>query len=60
MHVAMCNIYHTDVVVSFMRSTYSVNENGKIVEIELVLTKPSSTDFTVQVMNVDVTATGGK
>ena len=56
----MCNIYHTDVAVSFMRSIYSVNENGKIVEIELVLTKPSSTDFTVQVMNVDVTATGGK
>ena len=43
-----------------MKSTYSINENGKAIEVELVLTKPSSTDFTVQVMNVDVTATGGK
>ena len=56
----MYNIYHTDVAMSFMRSTYSVNENGEMVEIELVLTIPSSTDFTLQVMNVDVTATGGK
>ena len=43
-----------------MESTYSVNENGEIVEVKLVLTKPSSTNFTVQVMNTDVTATGGK
>ena len=51
---------YIDVAVSFMKSTYSVNENGGAIEVELVLTKPSSTDFTIQVMNVDVTATGGK
>ena len=43
-----------------MESTYTVNENGGAIEVELVLTKPSSTNFTVQVMNVDVTATGSK
>ena len=43
-----------------MKLAYSVNENGEAIEVELVLTKPSSTNFTVQVVNVDVTATGGK
>ena len=43
-----------------MESTYSVSENGGAIVVELVLTKPSSTDITVQVMNVDVTAIGGK
>ena len=58
--MCVCNICHIDIAVSFVESTYSVKENGKAIEIELVLTKPSSTDFTVQVMNTDVTTTGGK
>ena len=58
--MCVCNIYHIDIAVSFMESTYSVNENGGAIKVELVLTKISSTDFTVQVMNVDGTATGGK
>ena len=58
--VCVCNIYHIDIAVSFMESTYSVSENGGAIVVELVLTKPSSTDITVQVMNVDVTAIGGK
>ena len=37
---------------------YGVDEDDGAVQVELVLTKPSSTDFTVQVMNTDVTATG--
>ena len=43
-----------------MKSTYSITENGEAIEVELVLTKPSSSSFTIQVMNVDVTAIGGK
>ena len=41
-----------------MNPMYAADEDDGTVQIELVLTKPSSTDFTVQVMNTDVTATG--
>ena len=41
-----------------MNPMYAVDEDNGAVQVELVLTKPSSTDFTVQVMNTDVTATG--
>ena len=55
---SICNINRIDVAVSFIKSTYNINEDDGAVQVELVLTKPSSADFTVQVMNVDGTATG--
>ena len=43
----------------FNQSTYSVNENAGPAQPVLVLSNPSSTAFTVQVTNTDVSATGG-
>ena len=46
------------VVVFFNDSTYNVVERNGYVQPVLVLSKPSSTDITVQVINIDGTATG--
>ena len=57
-YVFICNIYHVDVTVSFMDPRYNVNEHDGTVQLVLVLTKPSSTEFTLQVTNDDNTAVG--
>ena len=45
--------------VSFNQSTYSVNEDDGPAQPVLVLSNPSSTDITVQVISSDdITATG--
>ena len=41
----------------FSQSLYSVTENAGLVEPVLVLSNPPSSDITVQVSNVDITAT---
>ena len=46
------------IVVFFNDSTYNVVERNGYVQPVLVLSKPSSTDITVQVINIDGTATG--
>ena len=51
-------MYHIVVVVYFMESTYSTTENNGVAQIVLVLTKPSATIVTVQVVNNDDTAVG--
>ena len=54
----MSCVYHIDVAVHFMKSRYVVVENNGAVQLVLVLTKPSSTEITVEIMNNDITATG--
>jgi len=43
----------------FTQSAYSVDENNGPVQPVLVLSNPSSTDITVQVFNINITAFGG-
>ena len=55
---AIYNVYYLiDVTVMFSQSLYSVTENAGLVEPVLVLSNPPSSDITVQVSNVDITAT---
>ena len=54
----MSCVYHIDVAIHFMESRYVVVENNGAVQLVLVLTKPSSTEITVEVMSNDITATG--
>ena len=42
----------------FNQSVYSVNEDAGLVQPVLVISNPSSTDITVQVINTDGSATG--
>ena len=42
----------------FNQSVYSVNEDAGLVQPILVISNPSSTDITVQVINTDGSATG--
>ena len=44
-------------IVSFHKSRYSIDESNKQVEVVLVLSKPKLTDITVQVTDLNVTAT---
>ena len=48
----------TAITVSFSQSTYTVGEDDGVVQPVLVLSNPSSTDITVQVISTDNTATG--
>ena len=44
--------------VKFSQSTYSIDEDHRLVQPVLVLSKPSSTDIIVQVRHNDNTTTG--
>ena len=44
--------------VNFSQSLYSVNENSGSVEIVMILSNPSPSDITVQVINTEGSATG--
>ena len=44
--------------MGFSQSTYSVHEDAGPVQLGLVLSNPSSTNITVQVLSTDGTATG--
>ena len=46
--------------VKFSQVTYSVGENNVMVQIELVLSNPSSTNIIVQVFNTDRSAANGE
>ena len=46
--------------VKFSQMAYSVGENNVMVQIELVLSNPSSTNITVQVFNTDRSAANGE
>lgn len=65
LNTTMCIIYfdfvlaiYIDAAVFFNQSTYSFNENDRIAEFLLVLSKPSSMNITLQVINDDITAVG--
>ena len=61
MYMAMSTyvVYHLlAIFVMFSENIYSVNENSGSVQFVLVLNNPSSTDITVQVTNIDLSATG--
>ena len=49
--------YFVDVTVMFRQPVYSVKENAGVVKPVLVLSKPSSVDITVQVIDVQGRAT---
>ena len=44
--------------MSFVQSTYLVDETDKSVEIEMILSNQSSIDVIVQVTSTDIQATG--
>ena len=44
--------------IIFSKSTYSIDEDAGPAQPVLVLSNPSSTDITVQVRSIDITATG--
>ena len=44
--------------MSFVQSSYSVNETDEVVQVEIILSNISSTNIEVQVENTDVTAIG--
>ena len=44
--------------MKFSQSTYRVNESRGVVQPVLVLSNPSSTDITIEVLNIDITAVG--
>ena len=51
-------IVSADITVSFDRSSYSINENSGLSQHVLVLSNPSSTNITVQVIDKSSTAIG--
>jgi len=52
------SFYYVAANVSFAQSTYFVNETDNFVQVEMVLSNPSSTNVTVQIISSDVTGTG--
>ena len=44
--------------VNFSQSSYSVNENEKMIDLPLLLSNPLSTDITVEVFSTNESATG--
>ena len=46
----------TAIMITFGQSSYSVNEDDGVVQPELILSNPSSSSFTAQVISKDITA----
>ena len=44
-------------MLNFSQSLYIVNEEDGVVQPELILSNPSSTDFTVSIVTNNITAT---
>jgi len=51
-------VVSTSILLKFDQSTYSADEDDGLVQATLVLSNPSSTDITVQVIDTADTATG--
>ena len=58
-HVIYNILCFAAITVMFSETMYSVIENNGPAQPVLVLSNPSSMDFTVQVTSADITATGG-
>ena len=55
----MCDIFtifYIDITVTFSQPIYSVDEDSGPAQTELVLSNPSSTNITIQVLNSDGSA----
>ena len=50
-------MYLIAATIRFDQPRYSVDENSKLMQPVLVLSKPQSTDITVEVIDSDITAT---
>ena len=48
----------TSITVNFYQSKYIVNEKDQLLQPQLVLNESSSTNITVQIKSIDITATG--
>ena len=48
----------TSITVNFHQSKYIVNEKDQLLHPQLVLNESSSTNITVQIKSIDITATG--
>ena len=59
MFLICCIFLSIAVLVSFVRSTYSVDEDAGPAQLVLVLSNPTSLEFNVTVFNTDGSATGG-
>jgi len=46
------------IILNFNQSSYNINEDDGVVQPELILSNPSSTEFTVQVISNSITAVG--
>ena len=46
------------VIIKFENSSYSIDERNRPVKPVLILSNPSSTNITVNILNIDDTATG--
>ena len=46
-------ILHIAATVNFSQSMYSVNENNLMIQLMLILSNPSSREFTIDVLNTD-------
>ena len=52
-------VYHVVAVsIKFEKSSYSVDEGNRTVQPVLILSNPSSTSITINILNIDDTATG--
>jgi len=51
-------VVSTSILLKFNQLTYSVDEDDGLVQTTLVLSNPSSTDITVQIIDTADTATG--
>ena len=52
------DLFYVDITVSFSLSAYTIDEDAGSVQPVLVLSNPSSTNITVQVLSTDGSATG--
>ena len=58
MHVCIENIhYFIDIILRFNQTTYRINENDESFQPVIVLSNPSLTDITIQVIDSEISAT---
>ena len=58
MYIAMCLCLLVAISIKFEKSSYDVDERNRTEQPVLILSNPSSTSITVNILNIDDTATG--
>ena len=51
-------LFSTDITVSFTQSSYTVAEESRMAQPELIFSNPSYTDINVTILNMEDQATG--